>query len=183
MSGSLVGSYAEAEQKAPSSVVPGQRVADPDTNEVVVFLIGMRVNRWRRLRSWLPVFVAMPGMLRELQSDPDSGLLGARTYWSGRVFLVVQYWRDAETLGRYARDGQRRHAPAWARWNKSGVPGSGDVGIFHETYVVPRDAVENRYANMPPIGLGAAYPTVDRADRRRRTRADRRVGGAGPSAA
>jgi hypothetical protein len=177
MSGTKVGAYADAERKAPAAVVAGQRIAEPDAEEVVVFLIGMRVNRWRRLRSWLPVFVAMPKMLRELQSDPESGLLAARTYWSGRVFLVVQYWRDAETLGRYARDVQRLHAPAWSRWNKSRVPGSGDVGIFHETYVVPCEAVENRYANMPRIGLGAAYPTVDRRVRKRSTHADRRVQG------
>lgn len=172
-----VSHYAEAAHHAPAGVTPGQWVADPDADEVVLFVIGMRVNRWRRFRSWLPVFVAMPRMLRELQADPESGLLHARTYWSGRVFLVLQYWRDAETLGRYARDTQRLHAPAWARWNRSGIPGSGDVGIFHETYVVPRDGIETRYANVVPIGLAAAYSSVPRDLRRRRTRADRRVQG------
>lgn len=169
--------YAVAAQHAPAAVMPGQRVAEPDAEEVVLFLIGMRVNRWRRLRSWLPVFVAMPRMLRELQGDPGSGLLHARTYWSGRVFLVAQYWHDAETLGRYARDSQRLHAPAWARWNRSRVPGSGDVGIFHETYIVPREGIETRYANVPPVGLGAAFGTLPRNQRRRRTHADGRVEG------
>lgn len=169
--------YADAARYAPAAVMPGQRVADPDSDEVVLFVIGMRVNRWRRFRSWLPVFVAMPRMLRELQDDDGSGLLHARTYWSGRVFLVVQYWRDAETLGRYARDAGRLHAPAWARWNTSGVPASGDVGIFHETYVVPREGIETRYANVPHLGLAAAYSAVPRELRARRTRADARVEG------
>ena len=173
----LAHKYRAAEDAAPRDVVAGQRVAEPQADEVVVFVIGMRINRWRRVRSWMPVFTAMPKMLRELQADPDSGLLEARTFWSGRVFLVLQYWRSAEELGHYARDAQRLHAPAWARWNKSRIPSSGDVGIFHETYVVPRDAVESRYANMTPIGLGAAYPSVPREQRRRRTRAEDRVQG------
>lgn len=29
--------------------------------DMVVFLIGMRINRFRALRSWLPVTAAMPG--------------------------------------------------------------------------------------------------------------------------
>jgi hypothetical protein len=171
--------YDTAARRSPRGVVGGQLVAEPDAEEVVVFLIGMRVNRWRRLRSWFPVFVAMPRMLKELEADPDSGLLQARTYWSGRVFLVVQYWRSADQLGRYARDAQQLHAPAWARWNKSRIPGSGDVGIFHETYVVPREGVESRYANVPTIGLGAAFASVPRTQRSRRTRADDRVEGGG----
>ncbi len=36
---------------------------------VTVFLIGMRINRFRALRHWLPVFTAMPRMLRELRAD------------------------------------------------------------------------------------------------------------------
>ena len=32
----------------------------------VVSLIGMRVNRWRSVRAWFPVFTAMPRMLKEL---------------------------------------------------------------------------------------------------------------------
>lgn len=162
--------------------MPGQWVAEPGEDETVVFVIGMRINRWRRLWSWLPVFVAMPRMIRELRSDPESGLLDARTFWSGRVFLVKQHWASAEQLGRYARDAQRLHAPAWARWNKSRTPSSGDVGIFHETYVVPRDGIETRYANITAIGLAAAHAAVPRGQRRRRSRAERRVEGAGSDA-
>jgi hypothetical protein len=39
----------------------------------VVFVIGMRINAYWRLHEWLPVAVAMPRMLRELEADPDSG--------------------------------------------------------------------------------------------------------------
>ena len=177
MSPTSIGLYAGAEKHVPRGVMPGQRVAEPGPDGVVVFLVGMRVNRWRRLRSWFPVFVAMPRMLRELSDDEEAGLLSVRTYWSGRVFMTVQYWRSPEHLGRYARNADGKHAPACARWNKSGGPRSGDVGLFHETYLVPSSNIETRYSNMAPLGLAEAGPSVSRAQRTRRTRADDLVEG------
>jgi hypothetical protein len=103
----------------------------------------------------------MPRMLRELGERPDAGLLGAQTYWAGRNFLVVQYWRSAEHLGRFARDPAMQHQPAWAAFNKATASG-GDVGIWHETYVVPAASIESLYGNMPPHGLGAAVGTEPR---------------------
>jgi hypothetical protein len=172
--------YVGAAERAPHGVLAGPAAAEVDADEAVVFLIGMRINRWRKVRSWFPVFTAMPRMLAELGKHPEEGLLHARSYWSGRYLLVVQYWRSAEDLGRYARDAERQHAPAWARFNGSGAAASGDVGIYHETYVVPREGIETRYANIPPTGLAAAFGVVPRSLRRRRTTADERVGAVEP---
>jgi hypothetical protein len=153
--------YAGAVEAAPKGVRGGQYVAETEADEVVVFLIGMRINRLRRVRSWWPAFTGMPRMLDEL-SKADLGLLGFRIYRSGRVFLVVQYWRSAAELGAYARDGAMLHAPAWAAFNQSAAK-TGDVGIFHESYVVPRARIESVYANMPAFGLAAAVGSVQRA--------------------
>jgi hypothetical protein len=161
--------YAGAPAAAPRGVRGGQYVAEPTTDEVVVFVIGMRVNRWRRVRSWWPAFVAMPRMLAEL-AKADEGLLGARSYWSGRVFLVVQYWRSAAELGAYARNASLSHAPAWGAFNKNSA-GRGDVGIFHETYLVPAHGVESLYGNMPEFGLAAAVGSRRRDPRTARTHA------------
>lgn len=49
--------------------------------DFVVFLIGMRINRLRRVSKWLPVFLAMPRMLRELERNLEAGLLGANLYF------------------------------------------------------------------------------------------------------
>ena len=165
--------YQGAAQAAPKRVTGGQTIAYLATADPVVFLIGMRVNRWRRVRSWWPVFTAMPRMLEELRAA-DVGLLNAHTFWSGRVFLVVQYWRSAEELGAYARNPKLAHAPAWGEFNKRAAAG-GDVGIFHETYVVPGDRIESLYGNMVPFGLGKAHGVVDRADRTAFTRAHERL--------
>ena len=74
--------------------VLASRMTHDYDGELVVFLIGMRINRPWRLDLWLPVFRAMPAMLAELSADPDSGLMG---YWlaigpSGP--FVVQYWNS-----------------------------------------------------------------------------------------
>lgn len=41
---------------------------------VVVFLVGIRINKWRRPRHWLPLLLAMPAALDELKSQPDRNL-------------------------------------------------------------------------------------------------------------
>ena len=137
-----------------AEVITGRQTATVD-DDVVVFLIGMRFNRILRPWTWLPAFNAMPKMLRELAAQPDLGLLGYRTYWSGRVILAVQYWRSFEDLQRFARSKDNAHLPAWREFNRL-VRDNGDVGIFHETYRVGPGTAESLYGNMPPFGMGAA---------------------------
>jgi hypothetical protein len=167
--------YREAPARAPRGVEGGQFTARLTGEESVLFLIGMRINRLRRVRSWWPVFLGMPRMLKELESHPEAGLLGYRTFVSGRVFMTVQHWRSAEHLGRYARNPELAHHPAWAAFNKA-VAGSGDVGIFHETYQVDPETFETLYGNMPPFGLAAAHELSARESRKARTRTEERLG-------
>ena len=123
--------------------------------EPVLFLIGMRINRLRAVRSWLRVARAMPKMLQELADQPELGLLGARNYVSGRDVTVVQYWRSREHLNRYARAAEHLHLPAWRAFNQA-VAASGRVGIWHESYPIPVGEVGTIYVNMPAAGLAAA---------------------------
>src|SRR4029450_11251868 len=60
--------------------------------DLVLFLIGMRINKPWRPDLWLPVFRAMPGMLAELARDLDSGFLGSRLIVDPRGPWLVQYW-------------------------------------------------------------------------------------------
>lgn len=137
-----------------AEIFPGRYTADTDGDEVTVFLIGMRFNRPWRVDKWWPVFVAMPRMLRQLEADPGSGLLGWHL-WPGRTVLVVQYWRSAAELVDFATDPSAPHAAAWQAFNRR-VGGDGSVGVWHETYVVPPGRAEAIYANMPRFGLAAA---------------------------
>ena len=117
--------------------------------DFVVFLIGMRINRWWKIHKWLPVATAMPKMLKELSARPESGFLGAEF----SLGVIVQYWKSFEHLEAYAKDRNALHYPAWKAFNKN-VRSNGDVGIWHETYKVHANEYESVYNNMPPYGLG-----------------------------
>jgi len=137
--------------------------------EVVVFLIGMRINRIWKIHKWLPIALAMPRMLRELKTIPDSGFLGAES-WIGKTTIALQYWRSFEHLERYAKDSARRHRPAWAAFNRA-IASNGDVGIWHETYRVRPGDFECIYNNMPPFGLARATTAVSAKGRLETARA------------
>lgn len=140
-----------------AKVTKGRVMADlADVDEVVVFLIGMRINQLHKVNQWLPVFTAMPKMINELMRQPELGLLARpRTFLSGRTGVLVQYWKSFEALDAYARDADRAHLPAWKEFNRR-TRDNGAVGIYHETYRVPADRIETIYGNMPTFGLGAA---------------------------
>jgi hypothetical protein len=122
----------------------------------VVFLVGMRINRFRAVHRWLPVFLSAPRMVREQERERE-GLLGSRFLIGGpREFTVVQYWESFEALRAYAREGEE-HRSMWSRFN--GDLADGAVGIWHETYLVREGEYETVYRNMPATGLGAAAGT------------------------
>jgi hypothetical protein len=125
--------------------------------DVVVFLIGMRINHFWAVHHWLPVFVAMPRMLRELEQDPGSGLKGYHLLTgSPRTYYVVQYWESTEKLFGYAAAPQGLHHEGWAMMNRMMRKSRGHVGIWHETYAVPAGNYEAIYGDMPAYGLAAA---------------------------
>ena len=140
-----------------AAIISERMTAEID-GEVVVFLIGMRINRMWKIHKWFPVAMAMPRMLRELQADPDSGLLGFQS-WFGNPNVFVQYWRSFEHLERYAKDPTHAHRPAWAMFNRT-VGSNGDVGIWHETYRIRPGDFECVYNNMPSFGLARATRAV-----------------------
>lgn len=157
-----------------AKLIEGRMTADAK-GDVVVFIIGMRVNNFRALRSWWPVFRAMPKMLGELSRDKGSGLIGAQSLLGfPRVLYVVQYWDSKEKLFAYASAPDREHRPAWAEFNRRMREGKGKVGFWHETYIVPAGSYENVYINMPAFGLAAATEVVPVA--RRGDRAAARLG-------
>ena len=128
-----------------------ERLAAEMDGEFVVFLIGMRINVWWKIHKWLPVMMAMPKMIKELESDPESGFLGHNGIM-GKV--IVQYWRSFDHLEKYARSKDNEHWPAWVEFNRKMKNSRGDVGIWHETYLVGPGQYEAIYSGMPAFGLG-----------------------------
>ena len=141
--------------------------------EVVVLLIGMRINRFWAVHHWVPVLVAMPRMLRELGKDKSRGLLGhVLLTASPRTYYVVQYWESKEKLYAYASSPDMFHHKAWAIINRKEKAGKvrGHVGLWHESYVVPEGSYEAIYADMPAFGLAAAHGQVPVEKRGRRAK-------------
>jgi hypothetical protein len=146
-----------------AGIVPERVTAQVD-GDFVVFLIGMRINSWWKVHKWLPVFFAMPRMLRELEADSERGLLESRAWFGLRSPVLVQYWESFEALEAYARDAEGEHLPAWKAFNRQ-VGEGGDVGIWHETYLVRDGEYEAVYNNMPPTGLGEVGDVVPASGR------------------
>jgi hypothetical protein len=134
-----------------------RRVTASIEGDFVVFLIGMRINKPWKPHKWLPVFMAMPKMIRELERRPESGFLGH----IAAPGLLVQYWRSFEHLEAYARDPDQSHWPAWTDFNKRLGKSRGDVGIWHETYRVRAGEYECVYSGMPLYGLARASSMVE----------------------
>ena len=135
------------------SVIPARMTARIE-GDFVVFLIGMRVNKSWKIHRWYPVASAMPRMLREVaEGAPQNGFLG---FTQLGLFALVQYWRDFASLEAYAQDRNHLHQPAWAAFNRAARDARGDVGIWHETYLVKAGQYESVYSGMPPMGLGIA---------------------------
>lgn len=134
-----------------------KRVTAQIDGDFVVFLIGMRINKPWKVHKWLPVFRAMPTMIRELEARPGSGFLGHVMTFG----VIVQYWRSFEHLEAYARDRDQLHWPAWVDFNRRVGGSRGDVGIWHETYKVRAGEYECVYSGMPPFGLAKASKSAD----------------------
>ncbi|WP_203289258.1 DUF4188 domain-containing protein [Metabacillus sp. cB07] len=134
------------------------RYTTDNQDDLVVFLIGMRVNKRLALHKWLPVFFAMPGMIRELYMNKDElGFLSMESYFGLRTTVMIQYWRSTEDLLAYARS--EKHMAAWKNFNQK-IGSNPSVGIYHETYKVKAGDYESIYGNMPPYGLGKALNII-----------------------
>jgi hypothetical protein len=155
-----------------AKVIPARMTAELD-GEFVVFLIGMRINKPWKIHKWLPVFFAMPRMIKELQARPESGFLG----YNGMGKIIVQYWRSFDQLEAYARSKDLSHWPAWVDFNRRVGATREDVGIWHETYIIKPGQYEAVYSGMPPYGLGKVGRLVPATGSREGARS--RVEGAG----
>ncbi|MEH2143263.1 DUF4188 domain-containing protein [Nostoc sp.] len=145
----------------------------------VVFLIGMRINKFFAFSKWIPTARAMSPMLRSLNQNPEKGFLGGERFIYPRGVGLIQYWRSFEDLERFARNPADAHLKAWQRFNQA-IGADGSVGIWHETYLIEPGRYEAVYGNMPVFGLAAATKHVPAMGRKETAR--RRLGGDGEPA-
>ena len=125
----------------------------------------MRINKWWKVHKWLPVILAMPKMIKELEADPSSGFLG---YTGFMGTTIMQYWKSFDHLEAYARNPDKSHWPAWTDFNRRMKGSLGDVGIWHETYVISPGQFEAIYSGMP-IKKTTNSPSISTVIRRSTT--------------
>ena len=71
-----------------SKIFNGRYTAKTD-EPFVVFLIGMRINRWWRFDKWIPVSSAMGPMLKTLFTNAEKGLLHAEFVWNFNAPVLI----------------------------------------------------------------------------------------------
>lgn len=130
------------------------RYTTENDRDVVVFLIGMRINKRLAVRKWVPVFTEMPGMIRELYENQEAlGFLSMENHFGLCTTVLMPCWQSMQDLLAYSRG--QKHLAAWKNFNRK-IGDTDAVGIYHETYVVPNGHYEAIYGNMPVYGLAKA---------------------------
>ena len=107
----------------------------PDLSEypdLVVIYLGMQVRAWYGIKTLLGFG---PKISNAVGEQPDGLLLHENIVWS--LFPphagMRQYWRDFDSLERWARSAPHRD------WWRGFVRDSGGTGFWHETYLAGRD--------------------------------------------
>ena len=100
------------------TIFPGRFTANAK-DDFVVFLIGMRINKFWALHKWLPVAKAMGPMLKSLRANPGTGFLSAESFTNLRTSCLLQYWRSFEDLERFSKNPGETHRSAWQAFNRA----------------------------------------------------------------
>lgn len=157
-------------------------MADPPAGTTLV-MFGLRVNRWGRVWSWLPLVRSLRRMIREVKgTSNESGLLWATSWRDDRTFTVLSYWRDFDAAMHWSQDARFHHVGVWRRFNRGSVGDSGDVGIWHEVIEIDPARLHTIYRDVELRGLGAATTLTDADEAHFRQRARRTAAGDDPAA-
>ena len=113
--------------------------------DLVVIYLGMRANS---LRGFKTLVSFGPKIKKSVEGNPEGLLLHENLFFT---FFpphagMRQYWRDFESLERWARTGVH------AQWWKGFLEDRGGAGFWHETYL-RSGQMESVYIDMPPVGL------------------------------
>ncbi len=132
---------------------PDRRTVDlsgyPD---LVVIYLGMRVNSPRGLRT----LISFGSKIRRaVDAEPDGLLLHEGVMFS--LFPphvgMREYWRDFDSLERWARSLPHQH------WWQAFLKDRGGTGFWHETFF-RGGQVESIYIDMPAVGMAKFAPAT-----------------------
>jgi hypothetical protein len=111
----------------------------------------MRVNRLTGFKTLLGF---QPKISRAIAARPDGLLLHENLVYSLRHFGMRQYWRDFDSLERWARSEPHR------QWWQQFVRDTGGTGFWHEAYFRSGGTEAVYVAMDEPVGLGRFAPVM-----------------------
>ena len=121
--------------------------------DLVVIYLGMRANSLRGVKTLISFG---PKIKKSVDAGPDGLLLHENlvlSVWPLHAGMR-QYWRDFESLERWARSGVH------SKWWKGFLEDRGGAGFWHETYF-RGGQIECVYIDMPPVGLSRFAPVEE----------------------
>lgn len=138
----------------------GNLSSEPADESVVVFQLGSQNNsaEGNSNADFRKIADAYTRMLNDLdQRREELGLLGFARYVGDKDTLTTFYFRDAQSIQKFASEPM--HREAWKMYDRGNMS---HIGLFHETFVVHRKNWEALYLNCRPTMLGAtSVPTKE----------------------
>lgn len=145
-----------------AKIFPGRYIAQV-SNQIeepyILLFLGIRVNHFHLFWKWIPTVLASFPMVYSLVRHRAAGFLGGQAFFFRPGLGIVQYWRSFDDLERFARSKKHPHLKGW-RWYNKAIGASGQVGLFHEVFLIKPGGQEAVYDNMPPFGLSLAAKHV-----------------------
>lgn len=125
----------------------------PDSvTELCLVRLGLQV---RKFTAW--PYVRRLGKAIDRSSKEalaaDVGLLHSEQFFiSWNHFGSLQYWRTFDAMEQWS------HRPPHSEWWRGAIERGRtkrDFGVYHETFLVPRAAIETIYLDCEPVGISA----------------------------
>jgi hypothetical protein len=117
----------------------------------VIYAFGLRINKPLSARAWLRAIRTTYVIRQYLRTHPERGNLGFRVALLYGGLAVITFWRSLEDVQAFSRDPEL-HLQAWTWFNRV-LRETGEVGMWHEMYMVQPGEYEVIYGNMPRVGL------------------------------
>jgi len=122
-----------------------------NSESYVVFLMGIVIHKPLNIFVRHYIKRSLKAILGELDQKKPEGFLNY-LQTTGNPRLLVLYWKDMDTLYKYARDKTANHFPAWFEFNDK-ISKTRGVGLWHEIYQLPAGSYSGIYRHCPLTGM------------------------------
>ena len=138
-------------------------------DELCLIRLGFQARRWGALPYLWQLARAIDRQAAQAITEGAGLLISERFAFGPRHFGVLQYWRSFDALEQWS------HRPPHSEWWRGAIDRGrlkADFGIYHESFLVPRSAIESIYLDCEPVGM-SSFGTLDDPEGTKTTSRDR----------